>query len=289
MEIITYNFNSFFIAIESDIDLVSDILGQIYPAAVVSKKGAGYGEKTDIQFRVVKSSGHEKKYTIYDCQREMFSSKQKDSVLSELEWLFTNAVLSHLSFFLQLHAGGVVVNNRAMLIVADHGTGKTTLVSSLLLKGYKCLSDDIILVDPDSGHFHSFLRAFKISSRLTGYIAERQNKTFMKVTDKKKFCRINPEKISKDLFSNASKAGWIIFLKKNRSAECKLRPIGQCEAFTSLLQNSFNMEDHGYKGIETIANMVESSRCYEMNRGNVEEATELLSNMLINDTHKSQA
>ncbi len=40
MKIITYSYNSYSFAIESDMDLVSDILSQVCPTAVVHKNNA---------------------------------------------------------------------------------------------------------------------------------------------------------------------------------------------------------------------------------------------------------
>lgn len=50
-----------------------------------------------------------------------------------------------------LHAGAVVVDGQAILILGDTGTGKSTLVFSALQLGWLALSDDMVAVHRDDG------------------------------------------------------------------------------------------------------------------------------------------
>lgn len=285
MKNIKYNFKSFSFEIESDIDLESDIISTIYPTAINYKNDENAENPAQIKFKIIKSSKSEDEFIIYKDQEKVFCCEDKKSALSQLEWIVTISVLEKSSSFLHLHAGGIINDNKkAMLIVADHGTGKTSIVIGLLLKGFKCLSDDVVLIDTDSDNLHFFPRAFKISADLCKYLPELYNKLDLNVTNKiaeNRSRRVNPEKICRKPFSNTSEIGWIIFLTDNGSTGCKLRSVGQIEAFGLFLRGTFNMNDHGYKGIDTIANIIESSICYEMNRGNLNEAISLLSNLMI--------
>lgn len=285
MKNIKYNFKSFSFAIESDNDLESDILSEIYPALIDYKNEEDTDISTQIKFKIIKPSKPERKFIIYKDQEKVFSCDDKDSALSQLERIVTGSILEQSRSFLQLHAAGVVNDNKAMLIIAGHGIGKTSIVTSFLLKGFRCLSDDIILIDSDYGNLHCFPRALKISADLFRFLPELNDKIDLKTintTNGNQFRRINPERICKEPFSDSSKIGWLIFLKNNGSADCKLRQIGQTEAFTLFIQGTFNIKDHGHEGIETIASMLENSSCYVMDRGNLNEATKLLSNLMIN-------
>lgn len=42
-----------------------------------------------------------------------------------------------------IHGGTIVVNNKAIILTGDRGSGKSTLITALRLKGYKFMSDDI--------------------------------------------------------------------------------------------------------------------------------------------------
>ncbi len=50
-----------------------------------------------------------------------------------------------------VHSGAVVVDDRAVLLVGNHGSGKSTLVASLVGSGFPLLSDDIAAVETAPG------------------------------------------------------------------------------------------------------------------------------------------
>ncbi len=279
MKTIKYKFKSILFEIESDIDLESDIIKGIYPTSVNYSNDENHAQ---IKFKIIKTTKSEDEFIIYEDQQEVFRCGSKRAAMSKLEWLITGSIMKALSPFLQLHAGGIVNDNKkSMLIVADHGTGKTSIVTGLLLKGFKCLSDDVILIDIDSEEIHFFPRVIRIGTDLPWYLPELNNKLDVSNTIAgKKTIRFNPERICRDPFSNASEVGWIIFLTNNESTECKLRPIGQIEAFSRFRSRTINLYDHGYKGIDRIAGIIEGSICYEMDRGNLNEAISLLSGLM---------
>lgn len=280
MKTIKYNFKSLFFEIESDVDLESDIISTIFPTSVNFNNPENPAQ---IKFKIIKPSKSEDEFLIYKDQQKVLCCKGRRFALSQLEWIITTSVLEKSSSFLQLHAGGIINDNKkAMLIVATHGTGKSSIVTGLLLKGYKCLSDDIILIDTVSDDFHSFPRAFKIGGNLYNFLPELLDLKVTNTIAENRSRRVNPERICRKPFSNTSEIGWIIFLTNNGSTECKLRPVGQIEAFSLFLQGTMNINYHGYKGIDTIANIIESAICYEMDRGNLNEAVSLLSDLMIN-------
>ncbi len=281
MKTIKYKFKSVFFEIESDIDLESDIISVVLPAAVDYSNAEN---RAQIKFKIIKTTKSEDEFIIYKDQQEAFCCGSKRSAISSLEWLVTTSILNIiLSPFLLLHAGGIVNNNKkAMLIVAAAEAGKSSTVTGLLLKGFKCLSDDVVLIDTDSEDVHFVPRSFKISKDLHRHLPELNNKLDVTntTTVEEQYIRFNPERICRDPFSNASEVGWIIFLTNNGSAGCKLRPVGQIEALRLFFQETLNIEDHGYKCIDRIASIIEGSVCYEMNRGNLDETISLLSDLM---------
>lgn len=58
--------------------------------------------------------------------------------------------------FAMLHASCLVQDERILLLIAPHGTGKSTTALRLLLAGYELLSDSMVFVVPDNGHLVGF-------------------------------------------------------------------------------------------------------------------------------------
>lgn len=65
-----------------------------------------------------------------------------------LNTIFTNLVIG--SGFGMLHCTGLLRDNRALLLMAPHNSGKSTTALRLALAGYTLLSDSQIYVSPDS-------------------------------------------------------------------------------------------------------------------------------------------
>ncbi len=61
-----------------------------------------------------------------------------------------------------LHAGGVSRGDELVLISGPAGFGKTTLIMELLKRGWDYFSDDLALIDPDSGLVQPFPKPLQI-------------------------------------------------------------------------------------------------------------------------------
>ena len=55
-----------------------------------------------------------------------------------------------MTVFYRLHAGGIVRNGVAALLVGPSGAGKSTLVLRMVIEGFSLLSDDEVWIDPGS-------------------------------------------------------------------------------------------------------------------------------------------
>lgn len=75
--------------------------------------------------------------------------------------IFNQAVRSSPGYW-WIHGACLMRDNALTLLVAESGTGKTTLSLGMLTRGYTLLTDDIILINPDSGEVLPIPRCPKI-------------------------------------------------------------------------------------------------------------------------------
>ena len=61
-----------------------------------------------------------------------------------------------------VHAAGVRVGGRLLLLVGPSGSGKTTLAAALLSRGHPVLGDDVLRFAPTTGEYSAFPRSFKL-------------------------------------------------------------------------------------------------------------------------------
>jgi len=82
-----------------------------------------------------------------------------------LEWRATEDLLNQPTpDVVFLHAGGVDIGGRLVLIVGDSGSGKSTLVAHLMLRGHRMLGDDVVRFAPADGAFSAVGRSVKLDA-----------------------------------------------------------------------------------------------------------------------------
>lgn len=75
---------------------------------------------------------------------------QQPQVLCQalLNTIFTNWLIN--ARFAMLHCTGLIKEDRVLLLLAPHNSGKSTTALRLVLAGYRLLSDSMIFISPDS-------------------------------------------------------------------------------------------------------------------------------------------
>jgi hypothetical protein len=69
-----------------------------------------------------------------------------------------------------------------------------------------------------------------------------------------------------------AKPHWIVFPRFQSGAPTTLSPHAKARAFMQLADNAFNYNVHGKRGFETVADLIDTSGCYEFSYGNLDEA-----------------
>jgi hypothetical protein len=78
------------------------------------------------------------------------SCRSLNSLAPMVQGIVSTLAIRHHRFLFALHAGGVTLGDKAMLLVGRSKSGKTILTAALLALGWDYLSDDMILMERDS-------------------------------------------------------------------------------------------------------------------------------------------
>ncbi len=89
------------------------------------------------------------KATLYLDHTNPFGSFPKDQAGAMLEWGMNWCVWLNLSHWLIFHAAMLERNGGGLILAADSGVGKSTLAAGLAFSGWRLLSDELTLIDPD--------------------------------------------------------------------------------------------------------------------------------------------
>ena len=210
--------------------------------------------------------------------KKKYRTNIKSELFSHLEWMVTCNSMSQLQEFFQINAGAVVKGRRVILLPAGHGSGKTTLTLSLTRNHYRCLSDDIVLIDPKSLMVIPFPRSFLIKE---GAIKKLSKSNLI---DKKNgyYCRsddtlyFNPDTKNK-LSARKIKPYAIVKLKHNRRFRNELMPVSKSQMCIKLLRQLFNVHNYKRKAVTILTGLVRKSKCYSLKTNNVDDAVRLIS------------
>ncbi len=98
--------------------------------------------------------------------RPPFAAGQLADAFSFLEWRATEDVLGAERRLVCLHAAGVCVSGRNVLLVGASGSGKSTLAAHLLASGHRSWGDDLLCFASATGQFSAFPRSFKLDAKV---------------------------------------------------------------------------------------------------------------------------
>jgi hypothetical protein len=96
--------------------------------------------------------------------------KQQVEIVDALEPEIVNHAIRQSPGFLWIHGACLRRGDETVLLVAESGTGKTTLSLGLLYHGYRLLTDDIILIDPLTGRVVPVPRCPKVRPPAPEYL-----------------------------------------------------------------------------------------------------------------------
>jgi len=212
-------------------------------------------------------------YVTYEDGSPIAEETDIDLLLDHLEWRITTEILRNLGHYVQLHAAGLVTEKRALLLVGPSGAGKSSLALSLLLQGWKCLSDEVILVDAESPSVWPFPRSFRVGFKTLSLFPGLGTGQACADMGKR---RLDPALVLDSWATGPSMPGWIIFPNYHPSHQGDLIPLGETEALTLLLGQAINLVDHGKKGLDILTQLVRHFRCFRLNTGDLNVATSVL-------------
>lgn len=187
------------------------------------------------------------------------------------EWGLNWAVAAHCHQYLIVHAAVVERGGRAMLLPAPPGSGKSTLCAALVARGWRLLSDELALIDVDSGCVVPLPRPISLKNQSIALIGEfwpeAKMSPVVRDTLKGTVVHVRPPAANVRLSQVRPGPGWIVLPRFKADEATKLVPLSRGATFMQLVENAFNYSMHGRRGFEALGAFVDASGCFEFQYG----------------------
>ena len=201
------------------------------------------------------------------------------------EWGVNWCFAQRFNQYVLLHAGALALGDRAVIMAAVPGSGKSTLSAALMLRGFRLLSDEFGVLDPDTGDLLPMLKPVALKNRSIEVIRSFSNDAWLgptfKGTRKGDVAHLAPDEASVSAVRQPAKPALVIFPKYEAGAELSLKPQAPEQAFARLAFNSFNYALLGPVSFAAVADVAASCPAYELRYSRLEDAARCLQDLLL--------
>ena len=235
---------------------------------------------------VLKQSQNEiPRFTRNDKNKKLlYESGDPFEFISFIEWIIIDTALEKMEGFYQIHGGAVVKNNMGLILPAAPGSGKTTLTVALTMNGFKCLSDDIVLIDADSLKLNPFSRNIFITEEKKDVFDRYGIGLPLRKSEWMEYGGwdfIPPHPVPLPQGEREFNVDFIIFPNYNPAQKTELKRISKGKAIFEIIKESFNIHKFRDRGVDIVHRLVENAECYQLTVNNLNEAVDIISDLFM--------
>lgn len=205
-----------------------------------------------------------------------FKPLAADHAYPMLEWGLNWCIAAHAHHYLLLHAAVLERNGRAIILPGDPGAGKSTLTAALALSGYRLLSDEMAVLDRDTGQLVPLTRPVSLKNRsidiIRGFSPQAVFGQVAHDTHKGTVAHLKPPAASvRDAHRHALPA-YIVHPRWQDGSEAVLSPRKKADAFLRTAGHAFNYEVLGRLGFDLMADLIAQCECHDFRYSRLPEA-----------------
>ena len=199
-----------------------------------------------------------------------------DQAFAMLEWGMNWCIASHMHYYLMLHAAVLERDGRALIMPGDPGAGKSTLTAALMLDGWRLLSDEIALIDRESGLLHGLARPVSLKNASIEIIRSHDPGATFGTTaqDTHKGSVAHLKSTSKSIVGvgEPARPRWVVFPRWKAGTDANLSPHSKSAAFLHLASHAFNYSLLGSVGFRHVVALMDACDCWDFEYSQLNDA-----------------
>ncbi|MCC6472716.1 MAG: HprK-related kinase A [Burkholderiales bacterium] len=192
------------------------------------------------------------------------------------EWGFNWCIANHCHQYVMIHAAVMERDDRALVMAAPPGSGKSTLCAGLVCSGWRLLSDELALIDPDRLALIPVPRPISLKNAsievIRRYAPDGVIGPAAHDTHKGTVAHLRAPEASVLRAGEPARPGWVVFPRWEAGAPARLAPRTKARAVLGLMENSFNYSNLARRAFDTLTRLVDRSDCFDFSYGVLEDA-----------------
>lgn len=216
--------------------------------------------------------------------QEPFEPFPLSGALPLFEWGVNWSFAQRANQYILLHAGVVARAERAVIMAAPPGSGKSTLAAALMLSGFRLLSDEFGVLDPNSGQLLPMLKPVALKNQSVDVIRAFSDQAVIGPlfvgTRKGDVAHLAPNEASTDGLHRAASPALVVFPAFEAGSAIECHPMAGEDAFAHLAFNSFNYQLLGPIGFHAVADVIATCPAYRLRFGHLEAAIDQIGTLL---------
>lgn len=208
--------------------------------------------------------------------QQPFEPFPADSPLPLFEWGCNWQIAHRLNHLLLLHAGTVERDGLALVLPAMPGSGKSTLTAALSQRGWRLLSDEFGVFDPEAGAFRAMLKPIGLKNQSIEVIRTfAPQARFGPEFPKTRKGRVAHVAVTEDAVARrheTARPGAIVLPKWEAGSSTRWEPLAEHVAFPALAFNAFNYTVLGAAGFRAVVALMRQCPAWQLVYSDLDDA-----------------
>ena len=267
-----YGVSNFRLAVRSNSRRFSEDFGRVF----------GHMEAegdVNVVYSVVVGRG---RHTLYGGDEVLYETGEYGELVPALERLVEGEMVEALWDRLVFHAGAVAKDGIAVVLPAESGGGKTSLVAALLEQGFEYLSDEFAFIDPESLRVLPFPKGLCFKEGGIELFPHLKPKGLYVEWDMGgemgRLWYLDPSDLGSGVSGEAKKVRYIIFPEREGKGE--IVGISKAKAVLKLARNLLNFDFLGRDALDAMVELVRGTECLCLRTGRPQEGASLIGSLV---------